>query len=311
VDESGHIRYLVDPGINGVLPGHNVSFTSPKARLMAFITDGILNRNLPWELVLLGVAIAIVLELCGVPSLPFAVGVYLPLSSSTPIFVGGLVRWVADWRTKKVPGNRPVAESEADMSPGVLLSTGYIAGGAIAGVLIAFLSFSDTIPSILERWEFRTAISAQTKPADEVYRDIAKQEIEGGTEPLSSADQQQLAMLDGAMNREIAHASGRQNAARARPDQMARLADNERRLMQAAGVSQGDLVRKRELLKNAKILALSYEIADINPELPAGTPLTAGSSIRVPQSNWPALVAFGGLTLLLTMVGLGWVLQLR
>ena len=106
VDNSGRIAYLVDPGINGKLPRKNgVSFTSPKARLMAFITDGILNRNLPWELVLLGVAIAIVLELCSVPSLPFAVGVYLPLSSSTPIFVGGLVRWIADWRTRR--GRQP------------------------------------------------------------------------------------------------------------------------------------------------------------------------------------------------------------
>jgi uncharacterized oligopeptide transporter (OPT) family protein len=67
-----------------------------KARLMALITDGILNQKLPWTLVLLGVSIAVVLELCGVPSLPFAVGVYLPLSASTPIFVGGMARYAAD-----------------------------------------------------------------------------------------------------------------------------------------------------------------------------------------------------------------------
>src|SRR5690606_34002198 len=100
------IRYLVDPGINGVLrrrsDGTEVQkYDAPKALLMAFITEGMLNQNLPWELVLLGVAIALMMELCGVPSLPFAVGVYLPLSSSAPIFVGGMVRYFADTRFRK------------------------------------------------------------------------------------------------------------------------------------------------------------------------------------------------------------------
>src|SRR5262249_46321746 len=86
VDDAGAIRYLVDPGINGSRNHRDdgsevVRFKAPKARLMAMITDGILQQRLPWSLVLLGVSIAIVLELCGVPSLPFAVGVYLPLSS--------------------------------------------------------------------------------------------------------------------------------------------------------------------------------------------------------------------------------------
>jgi OPT oligopeptide transporter protein len=72
------------------------------------------------------------LELCGVSSLPFAVGVYLPLSSTTPIFVGGLMRAVVD----RMRGG---TAAESEFSPGILLSSGYIAGGAIAGVLIAFL----------------------------------------------------------------------------------------------------------------------------------------------------------------------------
>ena len=106
-------------------------FEAPKTRLMALIIDGILNRKLPWELVLIGVLIAVVLELAGVPSLPFAVGVYLPLQTSMPIFVGGMVRWIVD----KIKGT---ASRRAETSPGVLLSSGYIAGGSIAGVLIAF-----------------------------------------------------------------------------------------------------------------------------------------------------------------------------
>ena len=107
---------------------------------MALIIDGILKQRLPWELVFIGVLIAVTLELAGVPSLPFAVGVYLPVQTSVPIFVGGAVRWVVD----KVKGS---SEAEADMSPGVLLSSGYIAGGAIAGVLVAFFGF---VPSWLD-----------------------------------------------------------------------------------------------------------------------------------------------------------------
>ncbi len=137
VDGSGKIQYLVDPGINGRIEeqddGSKVDkFNAPKAALMSFIVDGILTRKLPWSLVLLGVAIAIVLELSGVPSLPFAVGVYLPLSASTPIFVGGMIRWFSDKFSRR-------SAAEAEMSPGVLLSSGYIAGGTIAGIIAALL----------------------------------------------------------------------------------------------------------------------------------------------------------------------------
>ncbi len=141
VDENGRFRYYVDPAINGLLAerddGTPVSnkFDAPKTLLMALIIDGMLNRDLPWELVLIGVLLAIVLELAGVPSLPFAVGVYLPIQTSAPIFVGGMIRWFVD----KVKRQR---DADADTSPGVLLSSGFIAGGSIAGVLIAFLSFA-------------------------------------------------------------------------------------------------------------------------------------------------------------------------
>lgn len=137
VDNSGTIRYLVDPGINGVLKtrddGSSVTkFEAPKARLMSLIIDGILAQKLPWGLVLLGVSIAIVLELCGVASLPFAVGVYLPLVVSMPIFVGGMIRYLVDRSTK-------AKAEESETSPGVLLSSGLIAGGAIAGICIALI----------------------------------------------------------------------------------------------------------------------------------------------------------------------------
>jgi putative OPT family oligopeptide transporter len=149
VDDAGTPVYLVDPGVNGthsVRPdGTRVTkFDAPKATLMSYIIKGILNRQLPWSLVLLGVMIAVVLELAGIPSLAFAVGVYLPLSSSTPLLAGGLVRWLADQRMRKRLEGRHLSEAELDAegnkSPGVLLSSGYIAGGAIAGIVIAFMA---------------------------------------------------------------------------------------------------------------------------------------------------------------------------
>jgi hypothetical protein len=150
VDASGTPVYLVDPGINGT---HRHSpdglrqvskFDAPKATLMSYIIKGILNRQLPWGLVLLGVMIALVLEMSAVNSLAFAVGVYLPLSTTSPIFAGGMVRWLADRyvRKKRAGQGRTEAQltAEGDKSPGVLLASGYIAGGAIAGILFAFMA---------------------------------------------------------------------------------------------------------------------------------------------------------------------------
>ncbi len=166
VDASGTPIYLVDPGINGVYSrrpdGSTVSkFQAPKAVLMSYIIKGILSQELPWALVLLGVMIAVVLEMSGIPSLAFAVGVYLPLSSSAPIFVGGLVRLLVDrYLARKHAAAKMTPEqlaAEGDRSPGVLLASGYIAGGAIAGILIAFLAgflgfFIDAMTSLSERW---------------------------------------------------------------------------------------------------------------------------------------------------------------
>ncbi len=149
VDEVGTPVYFVDPGINGSireLPGGQdvPKFDAPKATLMSYIIKGILGGELPWALVLLGAMIAVVLEMASIPSLAFAVGVYLPLSSSTPILIGGLVRWLVDrWIARKHAGANLTQDqliAEGDKSPGVLMASGYIAGGAIAGIIIAFLA---------------------------------------------------------------------------------------------------------------------------------------------------------------------------
>jgi uncharacterized oligopeptide transporter (OPT) family protein len=151
VDDQGQIRFREDPAINGLLPYDDIEaakkergeqavpvqrYDAPKTKLMALIIDGILNQKLPWSLVLIGALLAISLELCMVPSLPFAVGIYLPLQTSFPIFCGGMVRWLVDRLN-------PVKAEESESSPGVLLSSGYIAGGAIVGVIAAFLNFKD------------------------------------------------------------------------------------------------------------------------------------------------------------------------
>ncbi len=111
---------------------------------MSYIIKGILSQQLPWTLVILGAMIAVVLELCGIKSLPFAVGVYLPISSSTPIFIGGVVRWLTDRTLKRSTRDQELTpeqlQSASDQSPGVLMASGYIAGGAIAGIGIAFVS---------------------------------------------------------------------------------------------------------------------------------------------------------------------------
>ncbi|HUQ30704.1 MAG TPA: oligopeptide transporter, OPT family [Pyrinomonadaceae bacterium] len=149
VDPQGKPVWLVDPGINGTHKtrpdGTEVTkFDAPKATLMSYIIKGVLGGTLPWGLVLLGVMIAIVLEMSGIPSLAFAVGVYLPLSSSAPIFVGGMVRLLVDRAMRKRLLHKKLSEeqlvAEGDKSPGVLMASGYIAGGAIAGIVIAFMA---------------------------------------------------------------------------------------------------------------------------------------------------------------------------
>ena len=146
VRENGELAYLVDPGINGTHTrrpdGSEVKkYDAPKAVLMSYIIKGILDQQLPWTLVLLGVMISIVLEMAGVASLAFTVGVYLPLVSTLPIAIGGLLRGLVDRRNNKLAHIAALDEegrqAAGDRSPGVLLASGYIAGGALAGIVIA------------------------------------------------------------------------------------------------------------------------------------------------------------------------------
>jgi putative OPT family oligopeptide transporter len=121
---------------------------APQARLMATVIDGVLNRRLPWVLILMGICLTIGVELCGVRALAFAVGVYLPLSTTMPIFVGGVIKWAID----KFSSRGKAAEEES--GPGMLFSSGLIAGGALGGLTFAILTgFEfDEILAVGPRW---------------------------------------------------------------------------------------------------------------------------------------------------------------
>ncbi|HET7898481.1 MAG TPA: OPT/YSL family transporter, partial [Flavisolibacter sp.] len=114
-------------------------YPAPQGTLMATLIKGIQSRTLDWQFVLVGVFIAVTLELCGIKSLSFAVGTYLPLSTTLPIFIGGAVRGVAEWHERRK--NKLVAPpQDEDLGKGNLFATGLVAGGALAGVIVAFLS---------------------------------------------------------------------------------------------------------------------------------------------------------------------------
>jgi len=121
---------------------------APQARLMATVINGILNRQLPWRLVLLGVFLVVAVELLGIRSLPFAVGSYLSVATTMAIFTGGLVRWLAELGRKKVEG------SESEVSPGSLYSSGLIAAGGVFGLLAIIINLlqDPEIGTRIPRW---------------------------------------------------------------------------------------------------------------------------------------------------------------
>jgi uncharacterized oligopeptide transporter (OPT) family protein len=140
VDDKGDLVYKMDVPINRKeakmddgQPAPD-KFKAPQPQLFALIIEGILGGKLQWGLVIAGVFIALVIELMGLPALPVAVGMYLGLGTAVPIFFGGLLRWATDrWRGVSA------SEAETETSPGVLMSSGYIAGGTLCGLLIGFL----------------------------------------------------------------------------------------------------------------------------------------------------------------------------
>jgi putative OPT family oligopeptide transporter len=132
-------NYLVDPqtrqAVMRRIDGIGArELAAPQSNLMAVLISGLLEQKLPWGLIMIGASIALFMELIGFHSLTFAVGFYLPLSSTFPIFVGGAIRKWADRKYNRTP-------DAAEESEGTLLSSGLIAGGALLGVAGAFLNF--------------------------------------------------------------------------------------------------------------------------------------------------------------------------
>jgi putative OPT family oligopeptide transporter len=189
--QSHEVAYLVDPGIGGrvrELDGKPITkLDSPKATIMALVTDGILTQRLPWGLVLIGVFLTIAIELMGLQSLPIAVGVYLPISTSAPMFIGGAVRWLVERRLRS--GSRSLAEVES--GPGVLFSSGLIAGGAIAGVVIAGIA-----ATLVARAE-----AAQVPAADYLAHLVGLQRVLGGFATSDIAALVMFALLGGVLYR--------------------------------------------------------------------------------------------------------------
>jgi len=129
-------KYLYSPA-TGEIEVHwvqgigSAAAPAPQAKLMATVINGILSRKLPWGLVLLGVFLVIAVELLGIRSLTFAVGAYLPIGTTLPIFVGGVIRWMVDQAGKRSGSE----EAESEISPGSLFASGLIAAGGLVGLV--------------------------------------------------------------------------------------------------------------------------------------------------------------------------------
>jgi uncharacterized oligopeptide transporter (OPT) family protein len=174
LDESGKVVMLEDPAITGRVKTRDdgsevkMKFEAPKTEVIGIIISGVLEQKLNWGLVLIGAMLAVGLELCGVSSLAFAVGVYIPMQYTTPIFLGGLVRWAVDKYTASptaaAPQDEAKAIAESETGPGVLLSSGYIAGGTLAGVLIAFLELP-FFEKIKKAMDFSEKVGTEQEPA--------------------------------------------------------------------------------------------------------------------------------------------------
>ena len=124
----GFVLYLLNAAWGFGTP----ELSAPQATLMKMIVEGVMGGNLPWTLVFIGVFIALVVELLGIPVLPFAIGLYLPIELSSCIMIGGILRWALE--KKKYKSGE---QKESAISNGVLCCSGMIAGEGLVGILLA------------------------------------------------------------------------------------------------------------------------------------------------------------------------------
>jgi putative OPT family oligopeptide transporter len=162
------VKYLDTPTAEQVSQGVNhaigVTYNAPQATLMATLIKGLLSFNLDWQFVLAGCFIAITMELCGIKSLSFAVGLYLPLATTLPIFLGGVVRGTADYLKNRGTTAKTAQESDDELGKGSLFATGLVAGGALAGVVFAILFVNENIAKSIESWSAAPGLSRALAP---------------------------------------------------------------------------------------------------------------------------------------------------
>lgn len=147
------VKYLDTPTpamlANGIEHAIGETYNAPQATLMATLIKGLLSFNLDWQFVLAGCFISVTMELCGIKSLSFAVGLYLPLATTLPIWIGGVIRGAADWMKNR--GKASTGEHiDDELGKGSLFATGLVAGGALAGVVIALLSVNESVTNALK-----------------------------------------------------------------------------------------------------------------------------------------------------------------
>jgi hypothetical protein len=235
------------------------------------------------------------MELCGVSSLPFAVGVYLPLSTSAPIFVGGLVRYIVEKFTGK-KGTGKATELESEMSSGVLFSTGYIAGGTLAGVIIAFFTFSPKLTQSLSVWQYRQTPITVVETFPRQCFALAQKEL---GEKASQKDLERLAdeiqnINPNLLSRYVPVPAG----------MMLNLPGDKTEQIKS-NTTLGDFA-KAMLGSEDKAVSL-FELNSDRLRPPQGLP--AGVEVRLPQQNIPSLIAFAALALILMTVGFGWIFK--
>ena len=159
------VKYLDTPTQlmldNGITHAIGEKYNAPQATLMATLIKGLLSFNLDWQFVLAGCFVSVTMELCGIKSLSFAVGLYLPLATTLPIWIGGLIRGLADYLKsggKKAKSDHNEADDE--LGKGNLFATGLVAGGALAGVVIALLSVNEGVKKTLDAFSAEAHLSS-------------------------------------------------------------------------------------------------------------------------------------------------------
>ncbi|MFM8275054.1 MAG: OPT family oligopeptide transporter, partial [Gemmata sp.] len=316
---TGKVAYLKDPTIMGQLKQRDDGtpverkFEAPKTRVLGIVINGVLQRDLNWTMVAIGAMIAVMLELCGVSALAFAVGLYVPIQYSVPIFIGGIVRWWVDKRYAAEaardiaaagddPAKRAQAEVEAirkaETSPGVLLASGYIAGGSIAGVMLAFFAFSDTLPRDISAYQYRTVQIGHAAPLRDAAAAVVAREYPNRPEP----ERAELAEAVIDLNRDDV------------PPQWVLVPKGTLLKMPGKGDDRYEVPEDTTLGAVAELkLGRGWKAAQIlelnEDRLKPPEQLPAQARVSLPQPQWATLIPFGFLVLFLLMVAVGWLLR--